>query len=69
MYNRKWHKLARFHLSTLGIYNAYLNIGHVVGMFYDWPDCFYLGGLGAYRNVSEKLGVKLAIPTSTQNLH
>ena len=38
-----------------------LNIGHVVGMFYDWPDCFYSGGLGANRNVSCKLGMKLAI--------
>ena len=24
-YNRKLHKFARFHLSTLGIYNVYLN--------------------------------------------
>ena len=43
--NRKLHKLAHFHLSTLGICNAYLNIGHVVRMFYDCLDCFYLGEL------------------------
>ena len=29
------------HLLCVGICNAYLNIGHVVGMFYDWPDRFY----------------------------
>ena len=58
---RKLHKLARFHLSTLGICNAYLNIGHVVGMFFDWPDCFYSVGLGANRNVSGTLALKLAI--------
>ena len=28
---------------------------------FDWPDCFYLGGLGANRNVSGKLSMKLAI--------
>ena len=58
------HKLAPFHLSTLGICNAYLNIGHVVGKFYDWPDSFYLGGFGANRNVLGKLGVILAIAPS-----
>ena len=38
-------KFAGFHLSTLGIYNAYLNIqvGHIVGMFDDWPACFRFG--------------------------
>ena len=28
------------HLSTLGICNAYLNICHFVGLFFDWPDIF-----------------------------
>ena len=59
--NQKLHKLAVFHLSLLGICNAFLNIVHVVGMFFDWPDCFYSGGLGANRNVLGKLGMKLAI--------
>ena len=36
-------------------------MGHVVGMFFDWPDCFYSGGLEANWNVSEKRGMKLAI--------
>ena len=52
------------HLLCVGICNSYLNIGHVVGMFYEWPDCFYLGGIGANRNVSGKLGMKLAITLS-----
>ena len=60
-YIRKLHKLVRFYLSTLGICNAYFNIGHVVGMFYDWPDCFHSRGLRANRIVSGKLGMKLAI--------
>ena len=35
---------------------------HVVGkFFFDWLDIFYSGGLGAYRNVSGNLGMKLAI--------
>ena len=29
------HKFARFHVSTLGIRNAYLNIHHVDGKFFD----------------------------------
>ena len=29
-----------FTLSTLGICNAYLNMRHVVGKFFDWPDIF-----------------------------
>ena len=57
-YNRKLRKFARFRSSTLGFCNAYLNIGHDVGMFDDWPDCFRFG---ANRNVSGKLGMKLAI--------
>ena len=42
---------------------AYLNIRRIVGtlFFFDWPDIFYSGGLGANRNVSGKLGMKLAI--------
>ena len=36
----KLHKLAHFHLSTLGICNAYLNIRNVVGKFFDWLDIF-----------------------------
>ena len=31
---KKIHKLAGFHLSTLGIGNAFLSIGHVVGKFF-----------------------------------
>ena len=42
-YNRKLHKFARFHLSTLGICNAYLTISHVVWKFFDWPDIFLFG--------------------------
>ena len=38
-------------MSTLGNCNAYLNMGHAVGVFYEWPDCFYSG---ANRNVSDK---------------
>ena len=53
--------IACFYLSSLGICNAYLNIDHIVGMFFDWPDCFYSGGLGDNRNVSGKHGMKLAI--------
>ena len=29
--------------------------------FFDWPDIFYSGGLGANRNMSGILGMKLAI--------
>ena len=36
----------------MGICNAHLNIGHVVGMFDDWPDYFRFGGT---RNMSGKL--------------
>ena len=61
IHNKKLHKLACFHLSTLGICNAYFNIGHIVGMFYNWPDCFYSWGLRANWNVSGKLSMKLAI--------
>ena len=50
-----------FSLSTLGICNIYLNTCHVVGMFFDWPDCFYLGWLGANPKVWQKFGMKLAI--------
>ena len=50
-----------------------VNIGYLqclfkfkaVGMFYDWPDCIYWGGLRANRNISEKLGMKLANGTAT----
>ena len=33
-------KFARFHSSTLGICNAYLNIGHFVGMLDNWEYYF-----------------------------
>ena len=33
----------------------------LLGSFFDWLDIFYSGGLGANRNVSGKLGMKLAI--------
>ena len=55
LYNRKLHELARFHLSTLGICNAYLDC-YLIGQI-----CFYSGGLGANQNVSGKLCMKLAI--------
>ena len=29
-------------------------------MFFDWPDCFYPGGLGDNLDVSGKLSMKLA---------
>ena len=45
------------YLSRLGICNAYLDIRHVVGSILDWPDIF----LRATRNMSGKLGIKLAI--------
>ena len=35
---------SHFHLSTLGIINAYLNIRHVDGLFLDWPDIFGRAG-------------------------
>ena len=41
--------------TKLGIYYAYLNIGCVVGMFFDWPDCFYsreMGLIGTCREIS-----------------
>ena len=60
-YNGKIHKLAHKHLSPLGISNTYLNIVHVAGMFFDWPDYYYSGGLRNNPNVSGKLGMKLAI--------
>ena len=37
------HKFACFHLSTLGICNANLNLGHVVGKFFVWLDIFLFG--------------------------
>ena len=61
LYNQKLHKFSHFHLSTLGICNAYLNKRHVVGKFFEWPEFFLLGGLGANGNMSGKLGMKLAI--------
>ena len=61
-YDRKLHKFARFHLPTLGICNAYLNIRHVDGNF------FLIGQIFSNRESSEligtcrgKLGKKLAI--------
>ena len=57
----KIHKLALLHLSSLGSCNAYLNIGYVAGMFFDWLDCFYSGGLGANQNILGKLYMKLAM--------
>ena len=35
-----YHKFAHFHLLTLGNCNAYVNIHHIVGKFFDWPDIF-----------------------------
>ena len=58
------HKLTRFHLSTLAICNAYLNIRHVIGLFIDWPDIFNSGGLRAKPNMTGKVGMKLAIVVS-----
>ena len=44
------------------IYDAHLNIRHVVGKFFLIGQIFfYLGELGANRNMSGKLGMKLAI--------
>ena len=59
---REIHNLARFHMSTLGICNAYSNILHVVGIiFLIGQICFYLGGLGANRNMWGQLRMKLAM--------
>ena len=38
----------------------YLNIRHVVGIFFDWPDKFCSEWLRDSRNVSGKLSMKLA---------
>ena len=58
--------ICTFYLPTLGSCNAYLNIRHVVGMFLIGQILFYLGGLGANRNVSGKLSMKLAINIQNQ---
>ena len=59
-------KFARFHLSTLGICNAYLDKRHVVGKFFLFAQIIFKSeGLIAYRNVSGKLCMKLAIIPST----
>ena len=46
-----------FNLVTL------FQIGHIVGMCFDWPDCFYSGWLRANWNISGKLGMKFAYMT------
>ena len=60
--NRKLHILTLFHLSSLGYLQC---LAHVAGSFFDWPGCFYSGGLGANRNAlgggGGELGIKLAI--------
>ena len=48
---RKLRKFARFHLSTLGICNAYLNIRHVVEKF------FWLARYFSIRVGSELIGM------------
>ena len=60
---RKSLYIRTFHLPTLGICNAYLIIRHVVGRFFFSLArfFFYSGWLGANRNVSGILGMKLAI--------
>ena len=60
--NRKLHKLACSHLSTLGICNAYLNIRQVFGCSLIGQIFFFIREglelIGTYRG---KLGMKLAI--------
>ena len=42
-----------FSFVNIGICNAYLNIRHAVGMFFDWPDIFLFGRA---RSLSERVG-------------